>query len=349
MPRTLSDVFGISRDVPDNYVTRDDVDGVLVSALTRDKHLVIFGSSKQGKTCLRKWNLRDDEYVVITCASGWNLGQLLSATLKQVGFVVEGTTTRTVGGGQKIAASFKGGVKIGPLKGEASIDGGADRATSSEVETTPLELDPSDVNDIISALESVSFDKFIVLEDFHYLSEDVQKEFAVALKAFHEHSKYCFIIVGVWLDKNRLIQFNGDLAGRVLAVDADKWTADELRQVVQRGEELLGVEIDPTFVDELVAGSFQSVFVVQEVCFRVCEEAGIVGEQGSTSRIAPARSAGELIREVVNEQSARYTNFLSSVADGFQESSSANVSLSDRLCSHRSKRRSRTGLVLEWN
>lgn len=321
MPRTLSDVFGISRDVPDNYVTRDDVDGVLVSALTRDKHLVIFGSSKQGKTCLRKWNLRDDEYVVITCASGWNLGQLLSATLKQVGFVVEGTTTRTVGGGQKIAASFKGGVKIGPLKGEASIDGGADRATSSEVETTPLELDPSDVNDIISALESVSFDKFIVLEDFHYLSEDVQKEFAVALKAFHEHSKYCFIIVGVWLDENRLIQFNGDLAGRVLAVDADKWTADELRQVVQRGEELLGVEIDPTFVDELVAGSFQSVFVVQEVCFRVCEEAGIVGEQGSTSRIAPARSAGELIREVVNEQSARYTNFLSSVADGFQESS----------------------------
>lgn len=53
----LSDVYGISRDLPLNYVPRDGVDGVFVESLTRDKHIVVYGSSKQGKTSLRKYNL----------------------------------------------------------------------------------------------------------------------------------------------------------------------------------------------------------------------------------------------------------------------------------------------------
>lgn len=72
----LADVFGISRDVPLTYVPRPTVDGLLIDNLTRDKHIVIFGSSKQGKTCLRKYNLKDDEYIVVTCSNTWTLSQL---------------------------------------------------------------------------------------------------------------------------------------------------------------------------------------------------------------------------------------------------------------------------------
>ena len=50
----LNDVYGISRDVPLNYVERVEVDKKFVDNLERDKHITIFGSSKQGKTCLRK-------------------------------------------------------------------------------------------------------------------------------------------------------------------------------------------------------------------------------------------------------------------------------------------------------
>ncbi len=58
---TLREVYGIARDVPRNYVVRPGADGALVDSLTRDQHLVIYGSSKQGKTCLRKWNLTDSD------------------------------------------------------------------------------------------------------------------------------------------------------------------------------------------------------------------------------------------------------------------------------------------------
>ena len=43
-----------------------------------------------------------------------------------------------------------------------------------------------------------------------------------------KQSNFTFIIVGVWLDENRLVQYNGDLTGRVLAVNADAWSRDEL-------------------------------------------------------------------------------------------------------------------------
>ncbi|MEV5012549.1 hypothetical protein AB0K74_44980, partial [Streptomyces sp. NPDC056159] len=43
--------------------------------------------------------------------------------------------------------------------------------------------------------------------------EETQKDFAVALKAFHESSSFTFIVVGVWLQENGLVQFNGDLSG----------------------------------------------------------------------------------------------------------------------------------------
>jgi hypothetical protein len=59
----LDDVFGVARELPRNYVVRDSVDQSLVDALARDQHIVIYGSSKQGKTCLRKYNLKADEYI----------------------------------------------------------------------------------------------------------------------------------------------------------------------------------------------------------------------------------------------------------------------------------------------
>ena len=40
----LSEVYGLSRDVPVNYVERNSVDNKLRENLTRKKHITIFGS-----------------------------------------------------------------------------------------------------------------------------------------------------------------------------------------------------------------------------------------------------------------------------------------------------------------
>src|ERR1700712_1933888 len=81
-----SDVYGISRDLPLNYVTRKLVDEALIENLTRDKHLVIFGSSKQGKTSLRKHCLNESDYIIVHCSNRWSLDDLHSAILKSAGY-----------------------------------------------------------------------------------------------------------------------------------------------------------------------------------------------------------------------------------------------------------------------
>ena len=72
----LRDAFGVGRDVPLNYVTRPNVDEKFVESLTRDKHVVIFGSSKQGKTTLRRHCLEEDDCIVVSCLNTMSLADL---------------------------------------------------------------------------------------------------------------------------------------------------------------------------------------------------------------------------------------------------------------------------------
>jgi hypothetical protein len=101
------DVFGQSRELPLNYVERDDADKLLIESLYLDKHIVIYGSSKQGKTSLRKHNLNQDEYIIIHCSNKWDIGQLNSQILKQAGFQLEVSSSKTLEGKAKVSASMK--------------------------------------------------------------------------------------------------------------------------------------------------------------------------------------------------------------------------------------------------
>jgi hypothetical protein len=316
----LGEVFGISREVPLSYAFRDSVDKVFLDSLTRDKHVVVHGGSKQGKTCLRKHNLNDAEYIVVTCSNSSDLGQLHSAILKAAGYTVSQSTTKTVSGSQKIAAKL--GAKVGvPGLVEVEVGAGTDKGKEESVAETriALELDPSDVNDVIEALRAADFNKLIVLEDFHYLPDETQAQFAVALKAFHESSDLCFIVVGVWLDENRLIQYNGDLTGRVMVVNVDRWAGDELRSVVTNGEKVLNVKLNPAFVDGVVNGCYGSVYVLQEACYRARESSGIMTGAKETTAVGAGLDPTEVLRAVVDGESARYNDFITKFAEGFRE------------------------------
>lgn len=308
-----ADVYGISRDLPLNYVTRQAVDDALVENLTRDKHLVIFGSSKQGKTSLRKHCLKESDYIVVHCSNRWALEDLHAAVLKSAGYELTQSSTKTETGKSKIMASFKAA-----LWG-AGLESGAERAAENATSKTtkPLELDPSDVNDIIKALDG--FDRYIVLEDFHYLPVEAQRDFSVALKAFHEQSKLCFIVVGVWLEEGRLTVYNGDLTGRIFGINADKWTREELHQVISAGEALLNISFTDTFKDTLLDNCLDSVYIVQESCYQACRLAGVHETKQETLSLGEGLDVIRVIKDVVNQQTGRYHSFITQFAAGFQD------------------------------
>lgn len=313
------EVFGIVRGRPLNYVERVKVDAVFYDNLTRHKHIVVHGSSKQGKTSLRKTWLGDKEYLHIGCLNSMGLSDVHGGILKKAGYKVEQSSTKSTTGANKynVEIAGKGGL---PFIAEASGKGVYARENSSveAVTVTRLEIDLDDVNDVITALKESGAPRYIVLEDFHYLPIETQISFSTALKLFHEESDYCFVVIGVWRERNRLVYFNGDLASRVVAIDADEWSDEELTQVVERGAELLNVTFDSTFKAEVVSNAQSAVYLVQEACLKVLRAENVDSTQDKRMIVGVGVDARALIKEVVDEQAGRYTTFIQGVGEGFQ-------------------------------
>ena len=309
------DVYGISRNLPLNYVVRKSVDNILIDNLKRSKHIVIFGSSKQGKTCLRKSCLDSGDYILVHCQNNWNTANLNAAILKAAGYEITQSTKTSVTGTKKINATITAKVKnIG-----SEIGSQEEKQETLEKEKKTIELDIEDVNDIIQSLNSLEFDKYIVLEDFHYLPTDTQNNFSFALKAFHESSNFKFIIIGVWLEENRLIVQNGDLVGRVISVNADEWKTEELVEVVNGGAKLLNIKFSNNFTDTLISECYDSVYIVQEVCNSACKSQNIKETQKELKEIGNNIDVPNLIKGVVSQQDARYRAFIAHFSEGFQD------------------------------
>ena len=251
---------------------------------------------------------------MVHCSNKWQLSDLNAAILKRSGYEITLSNTKTSSGKYKIFAKVKASFLGSGAEGGAE----AERQTENGTITAPLELDPDDVNDIISALSSLNFELFIVLEDFHYLPIETQKDFSVALKAYHENSNLCFIIIGVWLEENRLAVYNGDLTGRVFSINADKWERTELNSVINTGEALLNISFHEGFIKSLLDSCFNNVFIVQEACHQCCQLENFYQTQDNHFTIGLLKDAKEIVKNVVDQQTGRFNSFLTQFADGFQ-------------------------------
>lgn len=334
---TLEEVFGIQRKIPLNYVAREDVDDIFIESLDRKRHIVIYGSSKQGKTCLRKKCLSEDRCIIVQCYNKLTTTLLNEQILKQAGFKIITSEKKSFGNSLKVnaTAGFK-------LFAKAEASGEYDRQAATEIEKKSFDIDISDTNDIIKALKEINFSKFIVLEDFHYLSKETQNDFAIALKMYFDNSEFVFIIIGVWLEENRLTVYNGDLAGRIVSINADKWEEEDLIKVIEIGTSLLNVKFAEEWVNSIIDESFNNVCFVQEACYRLCKAAHVKSTVITDPIKMPSRgyfddnddyidfsddhdnrfylpkdfvSIENVIGKITAEHSARYKSFLTHFSD----------------------------------
>lgn len=150
------------------------------------------------------------------------------------------------------------------------------------------------------------------------MKPETQNDFSIALKAFHENSKFTFLIVGVWLEENRLIALNGDLAGRVKSVNADKWENEELIKLISDGEYLLNILFSDEFKQKLIKESLQNVYVVQEVCYHICLENNVNQTHNGNQLVLDCSKLEKYLDNVVSQHSGRYSKFISTLVEGFQ-------------------------------
>ena len=195
--------------------------------------------------------------------------------------------------------------------------GGADAETKAKVSTDKenanafkiIDYNLALAQDLSELLREIKFDKRIILENFHYLNEEVQKQLAIDLRIFEDYN-ILFIILGIWREKNRLAQFNGDLVDRLIEVPVEPWEKEDLKKIVAEGFPLLNANLE-NIADYIIESCFDSVGVFQEICKEACYSAGVNETQENLVEITKDHVDNAIIKKL-EDYSSRHKRCLES-------------------------------------
>jgi hypothetical protein len=312
MPRTDA-VFGIRTKLVESYIERYAVDTKFREALESDHHVVVYGSSKQGKTSLRQKHLPSSRCLVIRCGPRMTIAGLYQSILRQAGVQLRTAETySTEASGQfKVTGGFV--AKI-PLIGstEISAEGSLEKSAQQELTTEFIAHDHGDAQSVAELLGQIRFEKWIVLENYHYLPEATQKAIAFDLKTFHEVG-IRFLILGIWREANLLVTHNGDLQDRLIEIPVEPWLAEDLGHIATLGCQLLNIEIEKSILQVFRDSSFGNVGLFQEFLKTFCLRCGI-RSSGAFARLNDEASLKETIAEKLETQTSSLVKSLQGIA-----------------------------------
>jgi len=313
MRHKTTDVFGVKSTLIKSYIERESVDARFKAAINDGNEVIVYGSSKQGKTSLILKHLQEEDYVKVECSPQTSPIDIYKSILRQlrIRYIESETTESGLEHGGKVSGGFK--VKI-PFVGDSGVNAEvADKAIEKSSKTeTFVEYNLELAQDLSELLKDHDMKKYIVLENFHYLTLDAQESLAYDLRTFQDHH-IVFIVLGIWREANRLIQFNGDLLDRVTEVPVEPWSKEDFHRVIEIGENLLNVDFSGV-EERLIADSFDSVGVVQEICKLCCLNAGIEETSEQTVSIQ-GKDLDMSLEQKANDYGARHIRNFESFVD----------------------------------
>lgn len=321
-----TDVFGVKSTLIASYIEREEVDLKFNNAINDGNEVIVYGSSKQGKTSLIHKHLADDQFVKVECSPQTQPVDIYKSILRQLNikYIESETTEAGSEHGGKVSAGFK--IKI-PFIGDTNASAElSDKASErSSIKEGYIEYNLALAQDVSELLISNKLSKYIVLENFHYLELSTQEVLAYDLRVFQDHH-IIFIVLGIWREANRLIQFNGDLLDRVSEVPVEPWAKIDFERVIEKGSQLLNVDFSDV-KDQLISDSFDSIGVVQEICKHCCLNAGVTETKINTVKITQA-NLDDALKKKAEEYGVRHIRNFEAFVDIARRTSNQSGELS---------------------
>jgi hypothetical protein len=312
----LSDVFGIRTNVnPRSYVDRGGLDERLRYLLTAGRHVVIHGDSKQGKSWLRAKLLGTDNVVVVQCQPGTTPEQILKDALGALGItcVLKRKTVGTYEGSMEFSGSGELGTKILAKLGLGAKLAGK-TARQKETESQPIGQTPADLGWVGRVL--AASEKQLVVEDFHYVSEENRREAAYLFKALGDFGVFP-VIIGVWPTDHLLSYYNGDLEGRVEDIHLT-WSNAELDEVLKVGTKELSIAMTQSLRQTLVKDAYNNVGLLQRLAESICREERIFGKRTDSPFLTPGDSLDRARTAVAESMRGRFESFADNFVRGLR-------------------------------
>jgi len=312
--KQLNEVFGIQANVPKyTYLKRERYDEKIAYHIKTQKHIVIHGASKQGKSCLRKQTFSNKKTLIIQCLPTKSVDDLIIDIYRDLKIELPHSVSRT----ESIQAGSSASLKLKTSSGEGALSGNS----SSKRESKNEYLAPQGYNYDFKKIKAALQERRLIFEDFHYLSEEARKRMAFYLKGFYEEEIFV-IIIGIWSEQNLLTYYNGDLSGRVEELDLT-WTEEELNEVLEKGERALRIKIDDGIKKEIIHSSFNNVGLTQRLAEKLCLNAKVQKSNPwykPKPKIDDDMMIAKAINDVVVDIRQRYIKILDVFERGFEKS-----------------------------
>lgn len=310
----LEEVFGISSRPVLSYIARPQVDGKFVDAVASAHHVVVYGSSKQGKTALRQKHIDESKCAIYRCNPGTHPESIYQFVLRAAGVRIE--TTETATDSSKLAGKASWGIKASipwVTEANAGVEGGGERTRQRSLTSAYIDVCFSDSQMVASMLADTKFEKFIVLENFHYLPREVQRTLSFDLKTFHE-TGIRFIILGVWREANQLLVLNPDLQDRIAEIPVEPWEEDDFDEVIEVGQKCLNVAIPDRARSEFKKNAFGNVGMVQEFLKVYCQLNNVTERRATHLVLDSVEKIDQALAKKAEDQRGRLLTILQGIS-----------------------------------
>jgi hypothetical protein len=263
-----ADVFTPGSFPEHSYVQRTNatLEQTLADSLETPGLIVsISGPSKSGKTVLVERVVGKDMLIPVPGASIKSPADVWSSVLDWMDAPSSTTSTQTYGGTMGLDATAKGSVGIPVVaQGElgAALHGGfnAQLANASTAQRGGLQ----------QVVREIAASPFVVLiDDFHYMSRDLQAEVAKSIKEA-VRQKIKIVTAAVTHRGDDVLRANPDLRGRLRSIDLDYWNDTDLKSIAKAGFDALNFDPDPATIAEFVRESAGSPQLMQLLCLESC-------------------------------------------------------------------------------
>jgi hypothetical protein len=309
----VSEVFGVRKAYElHNYVVRDGIDDTFLAAVEVGKHVSVYGSSKTGKSSLIQKYVGDSERLCVQCAANWSYNDFIDAVLHAAFGRVETETLTENETGNEIDIGVRVSTNLKLLQG--AIGNSFKRKNNRIVRTKDNHLyDLENPGDFVRLFSDLGYGQgperekliYLIIDDFHRLTETVQEAIAGLAKMLFDNANVVVIVVGIWIEENKLSSLCAELMGRCVDINCNVWPNESLIDVVDNGCQMLRIEFPPGLAEYIVKHSYSSVFIVQEACREACKIANITSAQEEHYSIDKTINAAE----IVNSVTARECNF----------------------------------------
>jgi hypothetical protein len=126
-----------------------------------------------------------------------------------------------------------------------------------------------------AAISELTLNKIIlVVDDFHYLSEETRKAVVRNIKgAVFNGLK--IILLSVTHRVFDAIKAESELTGRFTAISLPHWTKEDLNKIPTQGFSALGVSCPGKLVGDMSEEAQESPFLMQKFCWEICFDLGV--------------------------------------------------------------------------